>query len=109
MDRNGWTAQVDVVRASHGEIKKSVVSRWLDPTVTDKPSPENCHKAAQVFKTTVLEAFVAAGHMTNEQAGIKPATEKRSLRQLLIEAQLAARNLEEENEALRRSKQPAAS
>lgn len=66
MTRHGWTTQADVVRSS--TLTKSAVSQWLDPEREQRPSVENCRKAAEAFGTPILEALVAAGHLTPEEA-----------------------------------------
>ena len=52
-------------------IDQGTVSRWLSGKT--KPSPAQAAKFAQSYDGNVLEAFVAAGFLTAEEAGIPPA------------------------------------
>jgi transcriptional regulator with XRE-family HTH domain len=52
-------------------IDQGTVSRWLRGKTT--PSPAQAAKFAQSYDGNVLEAFVAAGFLTAEEAGIPPA------------------------------------
>ena len=52
-------------------IDQGTVSRWLRGKTT--PSPAQAAKFAQSYEGNVLEAFVAAGFLTAEEAGIPPA------------------------------------
>jgi transcriptional regulator with XRE-family HTH domain len=52
-------------------IDQGTVSRWLRGKTT--PSPAQAAKFAQGYDGNVLEAFVAAGFLTAEEAGIPPA------------------------------------
>jgi transcriptional regulator with XRE-family HTH domain len=52
-------------------IDQGTVSRWLRGKTT--PSPAQAAKFAQGYDGNVLEAFVAAGFLTPEEAGIPPA------------------------------------
>jgi transcriptional regulator with XRE-family HTH domain len=52
-------------------IDQGTVSRWLRSKTT--PSPAQAAKFAQGYDGNVLEAFVAAGFLTAEQAGVPPA------------------------------------
>jgi transcriptional regulator with XRE-family HTH domain len=56
---------------SRTSIDQGTVSRWLRGKTT--PSPAQAAKFAQSYDGNVLEAFVAAGFLTAEQAGIPPA------------------------------------
>lgn len=66
MVRNGWDSQTDLL--NHSTLKKSVISRWLDPKIVEKPSVENCRRAAEAFGTLMGHAMIAAGHQTPEEA-----------------------------------------
>jgi transcriptional regulator with XRE-family HTH domain len=52
-------------------IDQGTVSRWLNGKTT--PSPAQAAKFAQSYDGNVLEAFVAAGFLTAEEAGSPPA------------------------------------
>ena len=52
-------------------IDQGTVSRWLRGKTS--PSPAQAAKFAQSYDGNVLEAFVAAGFLTAEEAGIPPA------------------------------------
>ena len=52
-------------------IDQGTVSRWLRGKTS--PSPAQAAKFAQSYEGNVLEAFVAAGFLTAEEAGIPPA------------------------------------
>jgi transcriptional regulator with XRE-family HTH domain len=52
-------------------IDQGTVSRWLRGKTT--PSPGQAAKFAQSYDGNVLEAFVAAGFLTADEAGIPPA------------------------------------
>src|SRR5687767_2579856 len=52
-------------------IDQGTVSRWLNGKTT--PSPGQAAKFAQSYDGNVLEAFVAAGFLTAEEAGSPPA------------------------------------
>jgi transcriptional regulator with XRE-family HTH domain len=52
-------------------IDQGTVSRWLRGKTT--PSPAQAAKFAQSYEGNVLEAFVAAGFLTAEEAGSPPA------------------------------------
>lgn len=52
-------------------IDQGTVSRWLRGKTT--PSPAQAAKFAQSYEGNVLEAFVEAGFLTPEEAGIPPA------------------------------------
>ena len=52
-------------------IDQGTVSRWLNGKTT--PSPAQAAKFAQAYDGNVLEAFVAAGFLTAEEAGRPPA------------------------------------
>lgn len=52
-------------------IDQGTVSRWLRGKTA--PSPAQAAKFAQSYDGNVLEAFVAAGFLTAEEAGIPPA------------------------------------
>lgn len=64
--------------ASGSEIEKktgigqSTVSRWFSGTV---PTPAHAAKFAQSYGGNVLEAFVAAGFLTPDEAGVPPRAE----------------------------------
>lgn len=51
-------------------IGQSNVSRWFTGTT---PTPAHAAKFAQSYDGNVLEAFVAAGFLTREEAGMPPA------------------------------------
>lgn len=51
-------------------IRQSTVSRWLAGEVM--PSPAQAAKFAQAYGGNVLEAFVAAGFLTEQEAGMPP-------------------------------------
>ena len=51
-------------------IDQGTVSRWLNGKTT--PSPAQAAKFAQSYDGNVLEAFVAAGFLTAEEAGVPP-------------------------------------
>ena len=51
-------------------IDQGTVSRWLNGKTT--PSPAQAAKFAQSYDGNVLEAFVAAGFLTAEEAGSPP-------------------------------------
>lgn len=73
MGRHGWTTQADVVRSS--TLTRSAISQWLDEERDQKPTIDNCRRAAEAFGVTILEALVAAGHITDEEARTPPAAE----------------------------------
>lgn len=52
-------------------VDQGTVSRWLRGKTT--PSPGQAAKFAQSYGGNVLEAFVAAGFLTAEEAGVPPA------------------------------------
>jgi transcriptional regulator with XRE-family HTH domain len=52
-------------------IDQGTVSRWLRGKTS--PSPAQAAKFAQSYDGNVLEAFVAAGFLTAEEAGVPPA------------------------------------
>ena len=56
---------------SRTSIDQGTVSRWLRGKTT--PSPGQAAKFAQSYGGNVLEAFVAAGFLTAEEAGVPPA------------------------------------
>ena len=56
---------------SRTSIDQGTVSRWLRGKTS--PSPAQAAKFAQSYDGNVLEAFVAAGFLTAEDAGIPPA------------------------------------
>lgn len=62
--------------ASGSEIEKSTgigqstVSRWF--TNGTLPTPAHAAKFAQAYEANVLEAFVAAGFLTEDEAGMPP-------------------------------------
>lgn len=51
-------------------IRQSNISRWLNEGTT--PQPAQAAKLAQSYGENVLEAFVAAGFLTEEEAGMPP-------------------------------------
>lgn len=51
-------------------IHQSNISRWLNDGTT--PQPAQAAKFAQSYDANVLEAFVAAGFLTEEEAGMPP-------------------------------------
>lgn len=51
-------------------IRQSNISRWLNEGTT--PQPAQAAKFAQAYEANVLEAFVAAGFLTDEEAGMPP-------------------------------------
>ena len=51
-------------------VRQSTVSRWLKGQTT--PTPAEAAKFAQGYRGNVLEAFVAAGLLTEEEAGLPP-------------------------------------
>jgi transcriptional regulator with XRE-family HTH domain len=51
-------------------IRQSNISRWLNEGTI--PQPAQAAKFAQSYGANVLEAFVAAGFLTEEEAGIPP-------------------------------------
>jgi transcriptional regulator with XRE-family HTH domain len=56
---------------ARSSIDQGTVSRWLRGKTS--PSPAQAAKFAQSYDGNVLEAFVAAGFLTAEEAGIPPA------------------------------------
>ena len=56
---------------SRTSIDQGTVSRWLRGKTS--PSPAQAAKFAQSYDGNVLEAFVAAGFLTAQEAGIPPA------------------------------------
>ena len=56
---------------ARSSIDQGTVSRWLRGKTT--PSPAQAAKFALSYDGNVLEAFVAAGFLTAQQAGIPPA------------------------------------
>lgn len=54
-------------------IRQSNISRWLNDGTT--PQPAQAAKFAQSYGANVLEAFVAAGFLSEEEAGIPPRPE----------------------------------
>lgn len=56
--------------ARHLQTQPSTVTRWRDGS---SPSTEQASAAAHAYGRPVLEAFVAAGFLTDEEAGASPA------------------------------------
>ena len=69
MTRRGWHTQADVAR--HSTLTRSAISQWLDPGRDQTPSVDNCRRAAEAFGSPILEALVAAGHITAAEAGVQ--------------------------------------
>lgn len=55
--------------AKRAGVGQSMVSRWQ----TSTPRPENVAAFARAYDRPVLEAFVAAGFLTSEEAGERPS------------------------------------
>lgn len=55
--------------AKRAGVGQSMVSRWQ----TSTPRPENVATFARAYDRPVLEAFVAAGFLTPEEAGERPS------------------------------------
>ena len=55
--------------AKRAGVGQSMVSRWQ----TSTPRPENVAAFARAYDRPVLEAFVAAGFLTPEEAGERPS------------------------------------
>lgn len=56
--------------AAAAKVDGSTVSRWKSGLA---PKPENVAAFARAYNRPVLEAFVAAGFLTREEAGEKPS------------------------------------
>lgn len=54
-------------------VRQSTVSRWLNEGTV--PSPAHAAKFAQAYDGNVLEAFVAAGYLSEGEAGVPPRPE----------------------------------
>lgn len=65
----GTDAQVEIAKAV--KLDQSTVSRWKTSDAPGKA--ENVAKLARAYKRPVLEAFVAAKFLTEEEAKVKPA------------------------------------
>jgi hypothetical protein len=50
-------------------VQQSMISRWR----TSVPRPENAAAFARAYGRPVLEAFIAAGFLTSEEAGEQPS------------------------------------
>jgi transcriptional regulator with XRE-family HTH domain len=59
--------------AARTRVGQSTVSRWLNDSTS--PSTAQAAKFAQTYGANVLEAFVAAGFLTEEEAGMPPRPE----------------------------------
>jgi transcriptional regulator with XRE-family HTH domain len=68
--RNASGSEIEAVTG----IGQSTVSRWLVSATL--PSPAHAAKFAHSYGGNVLEAFVAAGFLTEEEAGIPPREEE---------------------------------
>lgn len=68
LSQKGWRP-ADASRASG--VSASIISRWLDGQMD--PGVENLRKFAEAVDVPILEAFVAAGYLTAEEAGQPPA------------------------------------
>ncbi|TIC78818.1 helix-turn-helix transcriptional regulator [Nocardioides sp. GY 10127] len=56
--------------AARAGIEAPVISRWLGG---QSPRPDGAARLARAYGRPVLEAFVAAGFLTEEEAGARPA------------------------------------
>ena len=55
-------------------IDQTTISRWLSPSSeeTHRRTPQSVSALARGYGRSVLEAFVVAGFITEEEAGVKP-------------------------------------
>lgn len=65
----GTTNQSEISRRTG--VSQASVSRWFDGST---PSPAHAALFAQTYDRNVLEAFVAAGFLTQAEAGTRPPT-----------------------------------
>lgn len=74
--------------AAASGVDSSTVSRWSSGLA---PKPEDVAAFTRAYKRPVLEAFVAAGFLTEEEAGVQPVARldlsKVEVRRLLREVQ----------------------
>lgn len=68
----GTTSQMEIQRLSG--IHQSTVAKWKAGT---RPSPAQVAKFATEMKVGVLDAFIVAGYLTPEQAGVRPTVTPR--------------------------------
>jgi transcriptional regulator with XRE-family HTH domain len=67
VSEHGGENQTEIARRT--ELSAASVNRWK--TQGSTPSPENVARFAIAYGRPVLEALVAAGHITEEQAGVQ--------------------------------------
>lgn len=67
----GTDRQTDVARKTG--IDQTTISRWLNPTAagTTRISSQSVARFARGYDVPVLQAFVAAGFLTPEEAGME--------------------------------------
>lgn len=70
LTQRGWRP-ADASRASG--VSASIISRWLDGQMD--PGIDNLRKFAEAVDVPILQAFVAAGYLSAEEAGQTPTAE----------------------------------